>query len=285
MTKENKRIPKGTCSIDNPNKDNEDTCYDLEFLKKMRRKISSKLGIEIPDSDDLQELYSNIQKAVANKVKCKNEACLLEVSGYQDYYSKFFAPIAPQEWAKKKITYLNTLHIEEVCKKIPNLYPLFAYLGTSPIDFDTQLGGGSFVHDVISKTDIKKLEKMNKTCFGAVFNTDPHYREGEHWVSLFVSIKDKKICYYDSYGFQPGAEIKAYMNRLHKQFGNGAKIFYNNIPQQKKGTECGMYCIMFLLNMAKTGGDFVYTVNNMPSDDELNSKRAEFFNLIGDNDD
>jgi Ulp1 family protease len=67
--------------------------------------------------------------------------------------------------------------------------------------------------------------------------------------------------------------------------GNRTKIFYNNIPQQKKGTECGMYCIVFLLNMAKTGGDFVYTVNNMPSDDELNEKRAEFFNLIGDDDD
>lgn len=272
------KLKKATCSLDNI-KHSDITCYDLSFLKLMRQKIESQLNTNIPDSNSLQELYSNIEKTVSNKVKCKNESCLLEITGYQDYYSKFFAPIAPEEWKRKKITYLNTLHIEEVCKKISNVYPQFTYLGTTPINFAYNDGNG-FIHEDVASVDIDQLQKQKKTSFGVVFNTDPHYKEGEHWISLFVSIDKKRIYYYDSYGELPGPEVKEYIDNLRSQMGRNTKVFYNNVIQQKKGSECGMYCIVFLVNMAKTNGDFDYTVRTMPNDDELNKKRVEFFNMI-----
>ena len=50
---------------------------------------------------------------------------------------------------------------------------------------------------------------------GIVFNTDPHYKDGEHWISLFVNLSGSHlnnnpgIYYFDSFGRKPPTQIKA----------------------------------------------------------------------------
>ena len=260
-----KKIKKGTCSLNNNN--NSITCYDLPLLKIIK-----------------DELYISIQSAIKNKIKCKDESCLLKIANLEKYYNKFFAPIAPEEWKHKKRTYLNTLHIEEIGNKFTEIYPNFVYLGTTPIDFAKKIHG-SFIHETITNVNIQSLKNKNINSFGAVFNTDPHDMDGEHWICLYCDINKKRIYFYDSYAYHPEPEILNYMKLLHLQLGKGSKLFYNNKIHQKKGNECGMYCIYFLHKMIQTKGDFNNVINNMPNDDKMHTMRGNYFNLIGNNDD
>ena len=34
--------------------------------------------------------------------------------------------------------------------------------------------------------------KRGKTKIGIIFNTDPHDKPGQHWISMFINIKKKK---------------------------------------------------------------------------------------------
>ena len=41
-------------------------------------------------------------------------------------------------------------------------------------------------------------KSLNK--IGIIFNTDPHNKSGSHWISLFIDVKKKIICFFDSVG-------------------------------------------------------------------------------------
>ena len=57
-----------------------------------------------------------------------------------------------------------------------------------------------------------------------VVNTDPSWRPGEHWVSLYID-NNNNIEYFDSYGFLPtNKKIAVFFSE------NGAKHKYNNRP-------------------------------------------------------
>ena len=42
---------------------------------------------------------------------------------------------------------------------------------------------------------LKDLNKKKKQ-IGFIFNTDPHYKSGQHWISLFVDIYFEERTYY-----------------------------------------------------------------------------------------
>lgn len=59
-------------------------------------------------------------------------------------------------------------------------------------------------------------------------------------------------------------------------FNSVLKVKYNTIQHQKKDTECGVYAINFIVERLN-GKSFEDIVNNVISDEEMNSKRKEFF--------
>ena len=273
---------KGTCSLSNNNESN--TCYDLSMLQEIGKKLNQLYNLSIPISDNIEILYNNISSALSDKDElinsCKDESCLLDIADTKSYYSKYFAPIAPENWKTDKTTMLNTLHIKQVGEQIQTKYPKFKFLGVTPIDFSNKVNG-KYIHDLITNVNISKLKQQGYDYFGMVFNTDPHYKGGEHWICLFVNIKTKTLYYYDSYAESPEQEVLDYMLLLYNQFGNGVKLLYNQTIHQKKGNECGMYCLYFLLKMVENNSNYEETIKNMPNDDDINLKRGDFFNLIG----
>ena len=70
------------------------------------------------------------------------------------------------------------------------------------------------------------------------------------------------------------------MDRLKKQgsdLGYDLEIKINNVRHQYKNSECGVYCIYFIISLLN-GKKFEDVVNNIMTDDQMNSKRKDFFN-------
>ena len=95
--------------------------------------------------------------------------------------------------------------------------------------------------------------KNGKTKIGIIFNTDPHNKPGQHWISMFINIKTNTIFFYDSTGDKPDSEIMVLVNRIKEQGLNMTpkrhfKFDSNEgIKHQRGNTECGIYSLFFMI--------------------------------------
>jgi hypothetical protein len=185
--------------------------------------------------------------------------------------------------------WLKTSDIEEVMKQYEGLYPDFKFIGPVPIDF------AQVMPDIIM-VDYAKLYQNGIKRIGIVFNTDPSYKDGEHWISLFVNLSLPKpsISFYDSVAICPApSEITQYINYIISQTpalqkkwnaggGNGNVKFSTNcntVKHQKKNTECGVYSMYYITESLK-GKSFKQISNKIIRDEEMNKKRDKFFSPI-----
>jgi len=96
--------------------------------------------------------------------------------------------------------------------------------------------------------DLDGDEMSGKDTIGIVYNLDPHYKNGSHWVANFINIPAKTCYYFDSYGMEPPQQIERFMQWLTIQEPN-MKLGWNGRRFQRSNTECGMYCLYFLDRM------------------------------------
>ena len=85
------------------------------------------------------------------------------------------------------------------------------------------------------RVDGEEYLDKGKTKIGLVFNTDPHYKDGSHWIALFIDIKKKFIYFFDSNGNFVPKRIEKFVKRVQKQ----AKFlcnFWGIICLRKKAT-------------------------------------------------
>ena len=124
--------------------------------------------------------------------------------------------------------------------------------------------------------------KKGKTKIGFVFNLDEHWKDGSHWVALFVDTRTKQIVYFDSAGDDIPEEIEILTNRIQQQ-GKTLGIdlvFDKNHPfeHQMEDTECGIYCIYFITSMIKKP-DFSLFKKKQITDKEMENYRRIYFSL------
>ena len=82
------------------------------------------------------------------------------------------------------------------------------------------------------------------SCF--VVNTEPSYKEGEHWLALFFN-KSRSCYFFDSFGHDPSFFN---MTNYIKRFSSG--LIYNREQIQGLFSEtCGYYCVYFILLMSR----------------------------------
>ena len=108
-------------------------------------------------------------------------------------------------------------------KQYERYYKNFLFIGPSPIDFDAKLVDNECVWEELCKFDLKKIIAKNKNKLGLIFNLDPHYKSGSHWVSMFINIPQRYIFYFDSNGDKMPEEIKILIERIksaRKRVGN-----------------------------------------------------------------
>ena len=272
---------KDKCS---PLKKNSYSCYDkiaINILKDAWNKKNPENKIKSKTTKKIWEQLRNKNHA------CNRESCWLDQSFFNDSPKKIeikknsFAPDYPKSWLKNSNEWLSSVDIEKVMNQYEKKYENFKFIGPSPIDYDTKFYENNCVCNKLCNFNLKNELENKKEKIGIIFNLDSHDKPGSHWVALFINNNKKEIYYFDSYGEPIPLSIKKLVKNIQKQGRENNmdyKYLYNNIRHQYKNSECGMYCLYFIISLLKNKS-FDYFLNNTISDYYVFKKRKEYFNF------
>jgi len=287
-TLKKKTIPlkKVNCSPKPKGEINHFTCYTNKSLYKLRDLWNARhpdVKIKSNSPKEIHHLISEYLKGVCNKESCwiKQKA---EFGPIESDMADSFAPESPPEWKKNPNEWLSSIDIINVMKQYEKAYKCFDFIGPSPIDFDTRKLYGECVWDELCNFSLKEQIKNGKTKIGIIFNTDPHNKPGQHWISMFINIKKKKIFFFDSTGDKPSKEIKVLIKRIEEQGLNlNPKIKFisdsnEGIEHQYGNTECGIYSLFFIVHMLEDKMTEHYLKTHILKDEYMNKFRHIYFN-------
>ena len=172
----------------------------------------------------------------------------------QELAKMYLRPEQPAKWIEDPDMWLDSLNIEDVMKQYEEAYPAFEFMGPFPIDFaapDPYTPLGSEKKCLIKEIcglRVQEVLKQGTKSIGIIYNLDPHFKDGSHWVANYIDIPNHKCYYFDSYGYEPPKQIATYMKWLTIQDPK-MKLMYNARRFQHLGSECGMYSIYFIIRM------------------------------------
>jgi hypothetical protein len=216
---------------------------------------------------------------------CNKESCWIkQVSKQSSDLVDSFAPESPKEWKKNPNEWLSSLDIMKVMKQYEKAYKCFDFIGPSPMDFDTKLLHGECVWKELCNFQLSEQIKKGKTKIGIIFNTDPHTEGGQHWLSLFINIKTKKIFFYDSVGDKMADEVTVLIERIKKQGqALNPKITFTmdsneGVEHQYGNTECGIYSLFFIVHMLEDKITDHYLKTHILKDNYMQQFRKIYFN-------
>ena len=281
--KSNKTMKKLKCSPSRKNKKNY-TCYSGASLDKMKELWNARhpdCSIKATSDKKIWEALKNNMGNVCNTEKCWLRQKFIKNDLTSNLVKYTFAPESPSTWNNNPVEWLTSVDIEKVMNQYEKKYKHFAFIGPSPIDFDKHLLYNECVWEELCKFNLAKYIKRGKRKIGMIFNVDPHYKEGSHWISLFVDIKKKFIFFCDSTGDEAPKEIKILMNRIISQAQNlGIKLkpIHNEKQHQRTDTECGMYSLYVIIELLENRKTPQYFQEHRISDNEMERLRKIYFN-------
>lgn len=263
-----------------------ETCLPPQTLDRLRRvwnRTHPRNKITVPTATrkngkaagSQKGLWSKLRESMKSHYKCDTEFCMvkkLDVPAEEKAsLLSYFRPEKPKEWDAKPTQWLDSFNIEDVMNQYEQADPSFEFIGPVPIDFDTKTNPwGKCIVDELCKLDLVSVAKKGTKKIGIVFNLDKHDEPGSHWVCAYVDISGKAAYYFDSYGYEPQEEIVRFLNRCMNQGCD--KIVYNDIRHQRKGSECGMYCLIVIICLLQ-GRRFYDICKNVIPDDVANAFR------------
>jgi len=268
---------------------NDYTCYTDESLLKLKTLWNARHPDDIIKTNDAKKIWRELKSRLSGV--CESETCWLNQHFVDDKLATKlrnlnFAPEAPASWAKNPHEWLSSIDIEKVMKQYEKAYPCFEFIGPSPMDYDTHLAYGECVWEELCKFDLDNFIKRKKYKIGVIFNTDPHYLPGSHWVSLFVNLKRGYIFYFDSAGDPAPKQVVKLAKNIQKQ---GDKLgmeleFIQNAPRvhQRGDNECGMYSLYAITSLLKDiRSPQSFLVGGEITDDSMHRMRDKYFNTPG----
>lgn len=255
ITKKNNRF----CS---PSKRRKFSCFSKKSLIKLTKAYNKHNNENLNLSLSTDLLWQNLNKHL--KQICENDLCWLDQDfvkqnlNNNDFLDEF-RPQKPKEWYQNPNAWLSTLDIDNVMNQYQQKFKKFKYLGTVPMDFDKKSFTGSCVVSDICKFNLENEYKNGFNKFGVVFNLDKSHQSGSHWVCMFVDLKLEKIYYWDSYGMAPSKEVLDLGKKIEKQalkLNKKMKLYINNYRHQFGNSECGIYCLWFLIRLLESKNSF-----------------------------
>lgn len=279
-------LNKVNCSPKAKGEVNDFSCYTDKTLYKLREHWNSRhpdAKISSNDTKVIHQQLTNYFKGVCSKESCwlKQKA---EFGDIKNELTDSFAPVSPEEWKKNPNEWLTSVDIMNVMKQYEKAYKCFDFLGPSPIDFDTRKLYGECVWDELCNFNLVQQIKNGKTKIGMIFNTDPHYKPGQHWLSMFVDIKKGKIFFFDSVGNKIPKPVMVLVDRIKEQ---GLRLsppinfeFDQNHPveHQYSTTECGIYSLFFIVHMLEDKITKEYLKTHIIKDKYMQNFRKIYFN-------
>lgn len=229
-------------------------CLPPAILKRMATKFN------IPSSTSPQKLRHALEQHL--KVPQGQELTFVNASPLTDsekeYLKKtYLRPPQPAKWKEDPDMWLDSTNIEAVMKQYEEAYPDFEFMGPFPIDFAApdpytrSTEGGAAPKCLIREMcglRVLDAKKKGTKYIGIIYNLDPHFKGGSHWVANFIDLIRQKCYYFDSYGYEPPKQIATFMKWLKTQDPQ-MKLFFNARRFQLQGSECGMYSLYFIIRM------------------------------------
>jgi len=243
-------------------------------LRKLALQDFSRCHPNVPSHKGKSCLPSSVQTSIRKQLRtpakdifqavgCQTgeEHCLLDKAPIPDEEKKelrkqYLRPRQPKSWQKDPDQWLDNFNILAVMKQYEEAYPWFKFLGVFPIDFsapDPYKKGGQPTCLYKEICDLNLTKEYNKGVrgIGMVFNLDPHFKSGSHWVSLYINLENIKkpgIYYNDSYGYAVPKLIARLMRSFRLQIKT-CELGFNARRFQYGDSECGMFSLYFLICM------------------------------------
>lgn len=270
------------------------SCYTFDDLRYLRKLWNNKHPAGDPqhiNSDNVHKIHQLLTKY--NSTVCgkgQKESCWLKQDFVKHNVAKqirefAFAPEAPSQWARNPNEWLSSTEIENVMKQYEKAYKCFKFIGPTPIDFDARVGTStSCVWPALCHFSLANLIKEKKNKIGIIFNTDPHDKGGQHWISMFINIRKGLIYFFDSVGDKAPKEIVALVDRIVAQ-GEALNPpihfkFDQNWPTEHQygNTECGIYSLYFIVHMLEDKITSHYLKTHVLKDKYMEKFRKIYFN-------
>lgn len=263
---------------------NNETCYSSEALNDLKELWNARHSDLKITSKNSNTIYKKLKKYMSNV--CSTEMCWLNQhqhlgSSVTSNIKESFRPIAPRTWEKNPYAWLSSDEISNVMYQYELAYSNFIFIGPSPINFDDKKYNGVCVWDELCNFNLIKLINRGIDKIGFIFNTDPDYKSGQHWISLFIDVKKKTITFFDSVGTPIPKEIKVFINRVKTQGLPKIKfkvVTSDGIVNQRKDSECGVYSLFFICNMCDGTINSKHLQTNIFKDDFIHKFRNIYFN-------
>lgn len=239
--------------------------------------------IKTHDPKEIWTMLKNYYAYICNKESCWIRK-LAKGTKMEEDLLEAFAPESPEEWKRNPNEWLSSIDILEVMNQYEKKYKCFDFLGPSPIDYDTHKLYGECVFEELCHFNLQDQIDKGKTKIGIIFNLDPHYKSGSHWVSLFINIKKGDIFYFDSAGDDIPPQIEKFAKNVTEQ-GHNLKKRINfkldkNYPieHQYGNTECGVYSLFFIVHMLEDKITSHYLKTHILKDKYMEKFRKIYFN-------
>jgi len=255
-------------------------CIPLEILQRVGGQIGSHLKGKAlrKDIEKRLSIAPGAERTFLMKLPINDQE-------KADLARRYLRPAAPESWKADPDMWLDSNNIAAVLNQYEDAYPYFEFMGPFPIDFaapdpyqkDTAAGGGEkkcLMNEICELRVAKALENGTKSV-GIVYNLDPHFKSGSHWVANYIDIPGHKCYYFDSYGMAPPMQVARFMKWLTTQDPK-MKLVYNSRRLQFNNTECGIYCIYFIARMLE-GDSFLQITRRRPKDADMLDLRDWLF--------
>lgn len=280
------KLKKINCSPKPKDELNDFSCYSNKALINLRDHWNARHPDVKISSNSPKEIHKKIGEYL--KDICNNEACWLrqrsDFGKLESELADSFAPESPPEWKKNPNEWLSSTDIMKVMKQYEKAYKCFDFIGPTPINFDTRKIYGECVWEELCNFNLEKMINNGKTKIGIIFNTDPDYKPGQHWISMFINIKKKTIFFFDSTGDKAPKEVDKLIKRIQEQGLKLAnpinfKVDSNEgVEHQYGNTECGIYSIFFIVHMLEDKVTDHYLKTHILKDEYMQEFRHIYFN-------
>ena len=276
------------------------TCFKPSQLKKIIKAYNKKhpQNSIVIESDDQYLLWESIRSRLS--ADCEDsDVCwtslpfmntFLSPEELEKMKSQFRPRLPIEKNGKTHEVWLSNFDIDNVMRQYEIVYPNFKFIGCFPCDWAKYMNNYA-----LDAETIIKLLNSGFNQLAVIFNTGTLSSGGQHWVCVFMDLKDNmSIEYFDSVGNKCQKNIRAWLDKTQDLINNTCKRdkkYYcekkisrqtYNGNHQKRGGECGVYCLYFIVR--RLYGDTYKEIDTVKIPDETMSLLRIVFFRHPDND-
>ena len=259
-------------------------CLPIEVLQEAAKKMKIDPNL---DGAALRAALAAQMKHPPGGERSFLEGLTLPAAEKAKLAKKYLRPAYPKEWVSDPDKWLDSNNIKAVMDQYEEARTIngvkeFEFMGPFPIDFaapdpyhNTPDGSKRCLQTEICELRVQKALENGVKSVGIVYNLDPHYKSGSHWVANYIDIPGNKCYYLDSYGVEPPPQVEKFMKWLTTQDPE-MKLEYSKKVLQKSNTECGMFCL-YIISRLIEGDGFVEITRRNPADSDMIDYRDWLF--------